>query len=129
MFMYRQIPTSWGRERLSSVRSSLKLLQTLMTSSCDGDSPVLRTWDNSVSLIEIVDGFGRTYLAEELDEFFALSVLSTDGETGLLQRLAQEIADFFPRGAELLRFCVLGALAFIGAGKHIGEELERNWEQ
>ena len=39
--MYLQIPTNWGRDKLSRVKSSLKILQTLMTSSVEGDSPVL----------------------------------------------------------------------------------------
>lgn len=43
--MYRQMATSCGLERLSSVKSSLKILQTLMISSCEGDSPVVRTCD------------------------------------------------------------------------------------
>ena len=42
-FMYRQMATSCGRDKLSRVRSSLKALHTLITSSEVGDSPVLRS--------------------------------------------------------------------------------------
>ncbi|RCI13063.1 hypothetical protein L249_0659, partial [Ophiocordyceps polyrhachis-furcata BCC 54312] len=42
-FMYRHIDTSCGRERLSSVTSSRKTLQTRITSSRVGVSPVDRT--------------------------------------------------------------------------------------
>jgi hypothetical protein len=40
--------TSWGLERLSSVRSSSNSLATLMMSATDGDSPVDRTCEKLV---------------------------------------------------------------------------------
>ena len=43
-FMYLHIPTSCGLDKLSSVRSSLKILHTLMTSSLVGESPVALTF-------------------------------------------------------------------------------------
>ena len=51
--MYRHVETSWGRERLSSVRSSSNSLATFTTSCAEGVSPVERTcvrvYDMSVS--------------------------------------------------------------------------------
>lgn len=56
-FMYRHIPTSCARERLSSVRSSRKILHTLMTSSWLGASPLDRIWRMSVDRAGRVDRF------------------------------------------------------------------------
>lgn len=65
-----------------------------------------------------------TYLAEELGELVPLRILSRDWQTGFLQSLAKEAADFLSGCAECLGFEVFRSLAFVCAGEEVGEELQ-----
>ena len=62
-----------------------------------------------------------SYLSEKLRKFFLLSIGCAHRQTGLLQGLAQEIADFSPIGTEGSRLFVLGALSFVRARKKVWE--------
>lgn len=70
-----------------------------------------------------------TNLAEELRKLLPLCILGGDGQTGLLESLTEEVADIFPGRSECRSLLVLGRLALEGAGQHVGEKLQRYWEQ